>query len=133
MGLFPARVLVVVPTFLVVVLDRGRETTPLLVDELPFVALCFCAGTRGFIGLTSDVVVLETACFLGEIAFAVALDLTGRAVIEGFVTVVRRVAVVLVVTVAARTVVADRVGLVAGVSAVRFVEATVGRTLVAGL
>ena len=76
-----------VPTFLVAALDGGRETTPpLVIDELLLVVFSFCMGTRGFIGLTWDVVALETTCFLGEIAFAVALDLTGRAVTAGFVT-----------------------------------------------
>lgn len=131
MGFFPARVPVVFPTFLVVALDGGREATPLLVvDELFAVVFDFCAGTKGFIGLTCDIVAFETACFRGEIAFAVALDLTGRAVTTGLVTVVGRevvgrVDMVLVVVVAVLTVVADRVGRVVEV------EATVSRGLVA--
>ena len=127
-----------VPTFLVVALDGGRVATPLLVvDKLLVVVFCFCMGTRGFIGLTCDVVALETTCFLGEIAFAVALDLTGRAVTTGFVTVVGRdlvagrVAVGLVATVAVLVVAVDRIGLVAEMVVVRFAEATVGRVLVA--
>ena len=130
-GFFAARVLAAVPTFLVVALDGGREATPLLViDELFTAVLGFCAGTRGFIGLTCDVVALETTCFLGDIAFAVALDLTGRAVIAGFVIVVGRevvagrVDVVLVVAVAVLTAVADRV------SRAVEVEATMSRVLV---
>ena len=39
-------------------------------------------------------VALETTCFLGEIAFTVALDLTVRAVSAGFVVFVERGAVV---------------------------------------
>jgi hypothetical protein len=116
-GFFTARVLAEVPATLVVALDGGREIAPLLVVvELFTVVLGFCMGTSGFMGLTCDVVALETTCFLGEIAFAVALDLTGRAVTTGFVTVVGRevvagrVAVFLVVVVAVLTVVADRVG-----------------------
>ena len=127
-----------VPTFLVVALDGGRVATPLLVmDKLLVVVFCFCMGTRGFIGLTCDVVALETTCFLGEIAFAVALDLTGRAVTTGFVTVVGRdvvagrVAVGLVATVAVLVVAVDRIDLVAEMVVVRFAEATVGRVLVA--
>ena len=110
MGFLAARVLVEVPTFLVVALDGGREIAPLLVvDELFTVVLGFCVGTSGFMGLTCDIVALETTCFLGEIAFAVAVDLTGRAVTTGFVmvegreVVAGRVAIVLAV-------VADRVG-----------------------
>lgn len=123
------------PTFLVVVLDGGRDTTPLLVaDVLLVVVFGFCTGTRGFIGLTCDVVVLETTCFLGETAFAVAVDLTGRAVNVGFVTgrgaTIGRAVVVLVVNAAVPTVVADRVGLVAEKAVVRVLEATFGRILV---
>jgi len=119
----------VVPTFLAVTLDGGRETTtPLVVDELLLAVFGFCTGTRGFIGLTCDVVALETICFLGEIAFAVALDLTGRAVTAGFVTgrdtVAGRVVVVLVGTVAVLVVVTDLGCLVTE-------GATVGRILVA--
>jgi len=136
-GFFPVRVPAAVLTFLVVAPDGCRETTtPLLVvDELPVVALGFCTGTRGFIGLTCDVAPLKTTCFLGEIAFAVALDLTGRAVTAGFVTVVGRdvvvgrVVVALVVVVAVLTIVAGRVGLVAEVAGVREVEPTAGRIL----
>ena len=113
MGFFTAGVLAGGPAFL----DGGRETIPLLVmDELFAVVLGLCTGTSGFIGLTCDVVALETTCFLGEIAFAVALDLTGRAVTTGLVTVVERevvagrVAVALVVVVAVLAVVVDRVG-----------------------
>ena len=116
-----------VPAFLIVALDGGRETTALLmVDELFTAALGFCTGTSGFIGLTCDVAVLETICFLGEIAFAVALDLTGRAVTMGFVTVVEREVVVGRVVVVVLTAVTDR--------AVRVAEAgaTVSRILVAG-
>ena len=83
--------------------------------------LGFCAGTRGFIGLTCEVVALETTCFLGEIAFAVALDLTGRAVTVGFVT--GRDTAVGRVVMAVLTVVPDRVCLVTE-------EATAGRILV---
>ena len=91
--------------------------------------LGFCTGTKSFIGLTCDIVAFETACFRGEIAFAVALDLAGRAVTTGLVTVVGREAVgrvdiVLVVAVAVLAVVADRVGRVVEV------EATVSRSLV---
>jgi len=128
----------VVPTFLIVALDGGRGTTPLLVtDELPAIVFGFCKGTRGFIGLTCDVVVLETTRFLGEIAFAVALDLTGRAVTMGFTTVVGRDVVVgrtIVVLVLAATVliaVAGRVDLAVEVVVVREVEASAGRILVA--
>ena len=124
MGFFTVRVLAEVPTFLVVALDGGREIGPLLVvDELFTVVLGFCTSASGFIGLTCDVVVLGTACFLGEIAFAVALDLTGRAVTAGFVTVMGRevvagrVAVVLVVVVAVLIVVTNRGGLVVEVGA----------------
>jgi len=86
-GFFPARVPAVVSAFLIA-LDGGRAATLLLVeDELPAVVFGFCMGIRGFIGLTRDVVALEMICFLGEIALAVALDLTGRAVTVGFVTV----------------------------------------------
>lgn len=122
-GFFGARVLAPAPTFLVVALDGGRETTSLLV------VFCFCTGTRGFIGLTCDVVALERNCFLGEIAFAVALDLTGRAVTVGFVMAVGRevevvrVAVVLAVVVAVLTAVVDRVGRVVEV------DSTVPRVL----
>ena len=117
------------PTFLVVALDGGRETIPpLVVDEFLLVVFGFCTGTRGFIGLTWDVVALETTCFLGEIAFAVALDLTGRAVTAGFVTgrdtVAGRVIVFLVGTVVVLIVVPDRVCLVTE-------EVTAGRILVA--
>ena len=148
MGCFTARVLAEVPTFLAVALDGGRETAPLLVvDELFVVVLGFCTDTSGFMGLTCDVVALETICFLGEIAFAVALDLTGRAVTTGFVTVVRReavagrVAVVLVVVVAVLTVVADRVGRVVEVEAtvfrvpvtVSFRGALTGRAFLSGI
>jgi len=132
-GFFATRVLAVVPAFLVVALDGGRETTPLLVvDELFAVVFGFGTGTSGFIGLTCDVVVLETACFLGEIAFAVALDLTGRAVTTDFVTVVGRevtvgrVVAILVAVVVVLTVVTDRA------MRVLEVEATVSRVLVAG-
>ena len=128
MDFFLARVLVVVATFLVVALDGGLDTTPLLVvDELP-VLFNFGTGTRGFIGRICDPAALETACFLGEIAFAVALDLTGRAIKVGFVTVVERDAVggrivaVLIVS-------ADRLGFAVEVVFVRAVEATVGRVL----
>lgn len=138
-GFFPEiALLTVVPTFLVVALDGGRGATPLLVvDELPAVVFGFWADTRGFIGLTCDVVPLETVRFLGEIAFAVPLDLTGRAVTTVFITVVGRDAavgravVVLVVAVAVLIVVAGRVGLAVAVVAVPEVEATVGRVLVA--
>jgi len=132
-GFLPTRVLAVVPTFLVA-LDGGRAATPLLVvDELPTVVFGFCTDTRGFIGLTCDVVALDTTRFLGEIAFAVALDLTGRAVTAGFVTVVGRDAVVerviavLVVVVTVLIVLAGRVGLEFGAAVVREMEATVGR------
>lgn len=50
-GFFPAKVLTVVPVFLVVALDEGLDTIPpLAVDELPVVPFDFCAGTSGFIG-----------------------------------------------------------------------------------
>lgn len=114
-----------VPIFLVVALDGGRETTPpLVVDELFVVAFGFCTGTRGLIGLTCDVVALEENCFLGEIAFVVALDLTGRAVTVGFVTVVgREVAVIRevvvpVIVLAVLAAVADRTGRVVEVDAI---------------
>lgn len=134
-GFFPARVLAAVPAFLVAALDGGLDIIPLLVvDELFVVVLGFCADTRGLIGLTWDVVTLETDCFLGETAFAFALDLTGRAVTAGFATVagrevvVVRVDAVLVVVVAILTVGADRVGRLVEV------ETTVPRVLVvAGL
>ena len=149
MGFFTAGVLDGGPAFLVVALDGSRETVPLLVmDELFAVVLGFCTGNSGFMGLTCDVVALETTCFLGEIAFAVALDLTGRAVTTGFVTMVGRevvagrVAVVLVVVVAVLTVVADRVGRVvevevtvtrAPVAANFREEALTGRTFASGI
>lgn len=149
MGFFTARVLAEVPTFLVVALDGGRETVPLLVvDELFTAVLGFCASVSGFMGLTCDVVALEMTCFLGEIAFAVAPDLTGRAVTTGFVTatgrevVAGRVAVFLVVVVAILTVVAGRGGLVvevgATVSRVPMAasfreEALTGRAVVTGI
>jgi len=125
-GFFDTRVLPPVPAFLVVALDGGRESTPLLmVDELFVVAVGFCTGTRGFIGRTCDVVALERNCFLGEIAFAVALDLTGRAVTVGFVTVAgREVVVVRVVVVAVLSAVVDRAGRVVEM------DATVPRVLV---
>ena len=133
MGFFTTRVLAVVPAFLVVALDGGRETIPLLVaDELFATVFGFCTGTSGFIGLTSDVVALETTCFLGEIAFAVALDLTGRAITTGFVTVVGRevivgrVVAILVAVVVVLTAVTGRVVRVVEV------EATMSRVLVAG-
>ena len=114
-----------VPTCLVVALDGGRETTPLLVvDELFVVMFGFCTDTRGFIGLTCDVVALEGNCFLGEIAFVVALDLTGRAATVGFVTVVGRevvvirVVVVPVIVLAVLAAVADRAGRVVEVDAI---------------
>ena len=126
-GFFTARVLAEVPTFLLVALDGGRETTPLLVvDELFTVVFCFCTSDSGFMGLTCDVAALETTCFLGEIAFAVALDLTGRAVTTGFVTVMerevvaRRVAVVLVAVVAVLIVVVNRAGRVVEAGATVF-------------
>jgi hypothetical protein len=136
-GFFPVRVLPVVPTLLVVALDGGREATPLLVVDELVVVFGFCTGIKDFIGLTCDVVALETTRFLGEIAFVVALDLTRRAVTAGLITVagrivvVGRAAAVLVVAVTAFIVVADRVGLVVEVVVVREVEATVGRILVA--
>ena len=85
---------VVVTAFLVVALDGGLDGSPILVvDEVPVVVFAFCRGIRGCIGLTRDVTTLEATCFLGEIAFVVALDLTGRAVNAGFVTVIERTAV----------------------------------------
>ena len=143
-GFFPARVLAVVPIFLVVAVDEDRETTPpLAVDELLLVMFGLWTGTRGFIGLTLDVVALETVCFLGEIAFAVALDLTGRAVTAGFVTgrdkVAGRVVVVLIGAVVALIVVPGRVGLVTeAVTAGRILaspweEVLTGRTFVTGI
>ena len=124
------------PTFLVA-LDGGRAATPLLVvNELPTVVFGFRSGIRGFIGLTCDIVALDMTCFLGEIAFAVALDLTGRAVTAGLVkavgrdVVAGRVVAVLVVAVTVPTVPVDRVGLVFEVAVVREMEATVGRILV---
>lgn len=117
--------MVVVPIFLAAALDGGRETTPLLVDKFPITVLFFCSGARGFIGLTWDIVILGMVFFLGEIAFAVALDLTGREVAAGFGMVVGRVTVVLVVTVGALA-----VDLVADVVVVRFAEAIVGLILV---
>jgi hypothetical protein len=137
-GFFPARVPPVVPTFLVAALDGGRDATPLLVvDELAVAVFGFCTGIRDFIGLTCDVIVLETTRFLGEIAFVVALDLTGRAVTAGLIIVAGRIVVVgravavLVVAVTVFIVVADRDGLVVEVVVVREVEAAVGRILVA--
>jgi len=115
-------VLAPVPTFLVVAPDEGRETTPLLVaDELFVVVFGFCTDTRGFIGLTCDVVALEENCFLGEIAFVVALDLTGRAATVGFLTVVGREVVVIrvvVIPVIVLAAVADRAGRVVEVDAI---------------
>jgi len=135
-GFLPARVPDVMPTFLVA-LDGGRAATPLLVvDELPTVVFGLRSGIRGFIGLTCDIVALDMTCFLGEIAFAVALDLTGRAVTAGLVkavgrdVVAGRVVAVLVVAVTVPTVPVDRVGLVFEVAVVREMEATVGRILV---
>ena len=135
-----------VPTFLVAVLDGGRETAPpLVVDELLLAVFGFCTGTRGFIGLTWDAVALGTTCFLGEIAFAVALDLTGRAVTAGFVTgrdtVAGRVVAALVGTVAVLVVVPERVCLVVEEVIVGRIlvvpspweEALTGRTFVTGI
>ena len=141
MGFFTARVLAEaeVPTFFVVALDGGRETGPLLVvDELFTVVLGFCTSASGFIGLTCDVIALETTCFLGEIAFAVALDLTGRAVTTGFVTVMGRevvagrVAVVLVVVVAVLIEVGATVSRVPVAASFRE-EALTGRAFVTGI
>ena len=103
MGFLPVRTLAVIPAFFAAQ-DGGLDATPpLVVDELPAVEFDFCTGIRGFIGWIRDVVALETTCFLGEMAFAVALDLTGREVNASFVTaVVRDVVigrVVMVVTV----------------------------------
>ena len=87
-----------------------------MVDELFVVAFGFCTGTRGFIGLTCDVVAFGRNCFLGEIAFAVAPDLTGRAITVGFVMVVGREVVVVraatvpVAVVAVLIAVVDRAG-----------------------
>ena len=61
--------------------------------------------------------------FLGEIAFVVALDLTGRAVNVGFVTLVRRDAVVW------RVFTVVLVGAVLVAFPVRGVEANVDRVL----
>ena len=42
--------LAVVPIFLVVALDGGLDTAPLLVVDELLVVFDFCAGIRGFIG-----------------------------------------------------------------------------------